>query len=385
MNISFFLAAFTSITWFAFSLNFIDFHSLLAANNASGLCQGIIVSLFPIAVIWGIFTSVKNYYAEKHIKNSLIYLMDQLKKNADNTNSLSCALIAAEKEVKSGFILQQFDTLVSDTNEILSDIIKRSNSISSAQIEHLWARTAGGERWLIAKTFIETNAFQTGFSEHLLRKAQKDGLLKGSILEFHARYKSLHQLLELHDTHKLFFNAIEFGALGKVYHILAPIAEALCTTPELPAEKNKKMPPVLERDFSSTEETEEIFPSFLTAPEKTAAPRRTNTNQVSSPKANINDGLKAIREELLSPVPLSAEEKPTPIISSFADTQTALRSIKKEPVLKAPKIEAPIPETKNKKLISLAELEEEINASPENNFDEYAYPFGAWLNDENHK
>ena len=31
------------------------------------------------------------------------------------------------------------------------------------------------------------------------------------------------------------------------------------------------------------------------------------------------------------------------------------------------------------------ELEKEIDASPDNNYDEYAYPFGAWLDDKNHK
>ena len=40
---------------------------------------------------------------------------------------------------------------------------------------------------------------------------------------------------------------------------------------------------------------------------------------------------------------------------------------------------------KNKKIISLDELEKEIDASPDNNYDEYAYPFGAWLDDKNHK
>ena len=33
-------------------------------------------------------------------------------------------------------------------------------------------------------------------------------------------------------------------------------------------------------------------------------------------------------------------------------------------------------------VISLDELEQEINSSPDNNYDEYAYPFGAWLNDK---
>ena len=84
-----------------------------------------------------------------------------------------------------------------------------------------------GERWLIAKTFIETYNFQTGFAGHLLQKAQKDSLLRGSILEFEARIKSLCRLLEIHDTQRIFYNMVEYGALGKVYGIISPIASQL--------------------------------------------------------------------------------------------------------------------------------------------------------------
>ena len=119
------------------------------------------------------FAVIKSFYAEKQTAVQNQTLLEQLKKNAENANALSCALIAAEKEIKNGFILHEFDTLIADANEILSDIIKRSNSISSAQMEHLWNRTAGGERWLIAKTFIETYNFQTGFAGHLLQKRRR--------------------------------------------------------------------------------------------------------------------------------------------------------------------------------------------------------------------
>ena len=53
--------------------------------------------------------------------------------------------------------------------------MKRSNSTSSAQLEHLWFQTAGGQRWIIAKTFIEITDYQAGFSDHLQEKAYKRG------------------------------------------------------------------------------------------------------------------------------------------------------------------------------------------------------------------
>ena len=97
-------------------------------------------------------------------------------------------------------------------------------------MEHLWNRTAGGERWLIAKTFVETYNFQPVFIEHLKEKAQKDTLLKGSILEFEARIHCLYQLLESDDTQQIFYNMIQYGAMGKSYNILAPIAAQLKET-----------------------------------------------------------------------------------------------------------------------------------------------------------
>lgn len=461
LNISFFIAAFSSIFWFFYSLRFVNVSSISAAGGAEALFQAVIIILFPLAVIWGMFAVIKSFYAEKQTAVQNQTLLEQLKKNAENANALSCALIAAEKEIKNGFILHEFDTLIADANEILSDIIKRSNSISSAQMEHLWNRTAGGERWLIAKTFIETYNFQTGFAGHLLQKAQKDSLLRGSILEFEARIKSLCRLLEIHDTQRIFYNMVEYGALGKVYGIISPIASQLSPDTnssqiekDYPQDKTLQQPLRREKhSFTSNElslspRQDENFPSFLSRPEETSLhfalsepkPEKfeetsirpeTGSSPADEKRLNIDAGLRAIRNEILSTeasaaVPATTapadDTNATPIIKSFAHTQTALRNLKKEPVFsknnentkantpgksgteplapsfsprreisaKQPKpAVSPATQTtrreKNKKIISLDELEKEIDASPDNNYDEYAYPFGAWMDDKNHK
>lgn len=386
---SFFIAAFSSILWFLYGLKSINLQSI--SGNPETLYQIIFSITFPIGLIWGIFAILKSIEEQKDIRLQNLRITEQLNKNTETTNALNCALIALEKEFKNSFMLQEVDTLIADCNEILSDIIKRSNSISSAQMEHLWNRTAGGERWLIAKTFIETHNFQPGFTDHLISKAQKDSLLKGSILEFEARTRSLYQLLEMHDTQRIFYNMIEFGAMGKVYNIIIPIAEKLKKINETPIQVEKKIPQQQTKEFNLTEEAADSFPSFLSQPDRiqTEQPIKqkiTVQNQqepsidkesVQIPQNNIEEGMKAIRDEILSS---STKEKKPEIIKSFANTQNALRNLRTEP-----SFEHPQPKTKpNKanKIISLDEIEKEIEASPDNNYDEYAYPFGAWIDDK---
>lgn len=392
---SFFIAAFSSILWFLYGLKSINLQNI--TNTPETFYQITFALAFPIGIIWGIFAIVKSIQEQKDIRLQNLRITEQLNKNTETTNALNCALIALEKEVKSSFMLRELNSLIADCNEILSDIIKRSNSISSAQMEHLWTRTAGGERWLIAKTFIETYNFQAGFTEHLFEKAQKDSLLKGSILEFEARTKSLYQLLEMHDRERIFYNMIEYGAFGKVYNIIIPIAEKLKRTNETASiEKKPTAKPLQTKEFNLTEETSDNFPSFLTRAESTKPNRNMNTpqNQPSTERPNtteapmnkaqpadIDAGMQAIREELLSSK--NTEKKPE-IIKSFAHTQNALRNLKTESSFDYNVNKKQSPE-KNQKIISLDEIEKEIEASPDNNYDEYAYPFGAWMDDKNNK
>lgn len=389
---SFFIAAFSSILWFLFGLKSINLQNM--ANNPETFYQVIFSIAFPIGLIWGIFALIKSTEEQKDIRLQNLRITEQLNKNAETTNALNCALIALEKEFKNSFMLQEVDTLIADCNEILSDIIKRSNSISSAQMEHLWNRTAGGERWLIAKTFIETNNFQPGFTDHLINKAQKDPLLKGSILEFEARTRSLYQLLEMHDTQRIFYNMIEFGAMGKVYNIVIPIAEKLKKINETTIQSEKKLPQQPLKEFNLTEESASSFPSFLSQPDRlqTAQPvKQKNTIQnqpepsfdkEQTPQNNIEEGMKAIREELLSS---SSTEKKPEIIKSFSNTQNALRNLRAEPSFEHTKSKSKAKQNKANKVISLDEIEKEIEASPDNNYDEYAYPFGAWIDDKKSK
>lgn len=80
LNISFFIAAFSSIFWFFYSLRFVNVSSISAAGGAEALFQAVIVILFPLAVIWGIFAVIKSFYAEKQTAVQNQTLLEQLKK-----------------------------------------------------------------------------------------------------------------------------------------------------------------------------------------------------------------------------------------------------------------------------------------------------------------
>ncbi len=383
LNISFFTAAFASITWLIYSSRNLNIFNLINQTNIEQLYQSTIIILLPIIVIWGVFALIRNHFSDKRVSKYIYNLLDQVNKNTTTAINLSNSLKETDNKLKNGFMLQEFNLLISDINEILSDIIKRSNSASSTQLEHLWARTAGGERWLMAKTFIEITNYQTDFINHLKQKAYKDNLLRGSILEFHARYKALQNLLTSQDTQKIFYNMIEYGALGKVFDILTPVVELLVSGKrEIPIEK-----PKIEKEpesFSLTEETFSI-PSFLSQNEPSFSNREPEALEPMPPAhkdaESIESGLRAIREEILSPKIKEPEPIVSPGISSFNQTQMAIRNIKKptlaQPSPSTPKRQAPV--------ISIDEIEKEINASPENNFEDMAYPFGAWSNGKKNK
>lgn len=379
MNISFFIAASTSVLWAVYCVRFLT----LLTGSTESLFYGVMTLFFPVAVVWGVFAVIYNFYKQKNDGVRMFRILELLKKNIENTENLIQRVLCAEADVKNGFFLQQVGTLIADINEILSDIIRRSNSVSSIQMEHLWTRTAGGERWLIAKTFIEINGYQTDFSEHLLQKAQKDSLLKGSILEFCVRYRSICDLLGSCDKQRIFYSTIEYGALGKVFSILSPLAETLNRGNVSEVLSKREGSVILKKSDDFTLKEEPLsFPSFLTA----SAPIGTRAASVKKESVtegrsmvDVEEGMKAIRDEILS----SSEKvapKETAIITDFSQTRSALRDFHKS-VSKKEKQSS----EKVMPRISLDEIEKEINASPDNNYDEYAYPFGKLFDDKSGK
>ena len=371
LNISFFIAAFTSVFWLIFCFDFLK-ASGFTESGGLVLLQGVSLCAFPLAVIWGIFAVIKGYYNQKKMFEILYNLSEQAKKNAEAALAVSQTACNLETDLKNSFMLEQFDMLISDINEILSDIIKRSNSVSSGQLEHLWSRAAGGEKWLIAKTFVEIIDFQSGFSEHLLQKAQKNDILRGSILEFCSRYKDICGLLQIFDVKKVFSNVVENGVLGKVFQILTPIEEKLLFSTnkrEQLLEHRSQSSDFNGSDFALSQETIS-FPSFLS--------EKDHDEKIQKNEEDF--GYLQNREQ-------KVEEDNVPtlgqVTTDFSRTQSVLKQMKRQQGFLSDRKNS-FKERKTP-VISLEELEEEINATPENNYNEYAYPFGKVFDDKKNK
>ncbi len=379
LNISLFIAVSSSIMWIIYSLRFIG----AQITTIDSLYQMVTIITLPLFAIWGIFAIIHSLNKEKKLILRLNYFLELSKKNQDSITNLATHNKDISKELKSNFMLQQSDILISDINESISEIIKRTNSISSTQMQDLWTRANHGERWLIAKTFIETYNFQTDFINHLKYKLEKDTLLKGSILEFCSRFQNILKLLEKYDNEKILYNTIEYGALGKVYNILSPIVDELSAhTPSSEVKKENKE--VVEQNNSSSSDS--LFPSFLSEDgyispitNKTVEPTTIKAPEISNKPEpikkeeqtntiNIEEGLRAIRRELTSPKEQTTKNVPiAPKLSTFSQTQSALRAIKND---------------RPRHIISIDELEREVNASPDNNYDKNPNPLGDVFNDK---
>ena len=378
LNISLFIAVSSSIMWIIYSLRFIG----AQITTIDSLYQMVTIITLPLFAIWGVFAIIHSLNKEKKLILRLNYFLELTKKNQDSITNLATHNKDISKELKSNFILQHSDILISDINESISEIIKRTNSISSTQMQDLWIRANNGERWLIAKTFIETYNFQTDFINHLKYKLEKDSLLKGSVLEFCSRFQNILKLLEKYDNEKILYNTIEYGALGKVYNILSPIVDDLSSHPNT-TEIKKENKEIIEETPSSSDS---LFPSFLSedgyispltpktqestpikAPE-ISIKQEPHKKEETSNTINIEEGLRAIRRELTAPKEQTTKNVPiAPKLSTFSQTQSALRAIKND---------------KPRHIISIDELEREVNASPDNNYDKNPNPLGDVLNDK---
>lgn len=225
---SFFIAVFSSLMWLIYMLNYL--HDKLAgvAFSTLGLADlSVYVALItlPILVLWMIFGYVNQFLGFRSLNNNMYSLFKQMKKNQDYTDLVSRILLEAEQEIKDGFILNKFDLLIADMNELLAEVIQRSMLASAEQIERLWLKVQNGGKWAFGKVIIEVSLNQSNFSSRILNRTQTDKVLAGTILEFCARYQNMLVLLEKHDKERIFLNMIETGVYGKVYSILAPMAD----------------------------------------------------------------------------------------------------------------------------------------------------------------
>ena len=395
LTVLFFVAVFSSLLWLVYSLLYI--HGLLAgvdlnSVNAATMAMYIGLTVLPVWIVWQVFGFVSQYFRTKGIDTRLTQLFNQMKKNQDYTDLVVRVMLDAEHEIKDGFVINKFDVFVADMNEILADIIQRCNVVSSVQSEQLWSRVKNGERWIIAKTLVEAAKKHDDFSLYLAEKARKDSVFKGTLLEFCARYQNLSALLEKHDRDRVFITIIETGVMGKVYSLLAPVTDAL-DTPEV-SEDEEIAASAPEYAVSSRIATmeepkiEEEKYSFFS--KCNPVKRRTDKTPAEEPTSDDNDFFAALQKSMTTP-----EETHKSYMQAEDYANATERS---EPRFSAPEPE----ELKTEPVLSVTAQKEDVSVMPDIVIDEhshavpevksdirkeqdFAYPFGGWVNEDNYK
>lgn len=228
LALAFFISVFSTVTWLIYTFMYIAEKLHGISFNSLGLVDLSVYTalvLLPILVLWMVFGYINQYISTNAFNKNLFSLFKQMKKNQDYTDLIARIMLESEQEIKDGFILGKFDLFVADMNELIAEIIHRSAIASPEQIERLWAKVQNGGKWSFGKVIIEVNQNQNKFQARVFEKSQTDVVLAGTILEFCSRYTNLINLLEKHDKERVFLNIIETGVFGKVFSIMAPIAD----------------------------------------------------------------------------------------------------------------------------------------------------------------
>ena len=383
----FFASMFSSLLWLIYvgifiynRFSMVDMTSVDAYTLA--LYAGLIV--LPVWLMWQIFTSINQYFKSKETNKRLEQLFSQMKKNQDYTDLVVRVMLDAEHEIKDGFVVGKFDVFVADMNEILADIAQRSNTASSLKIDELWKRVKNGERWSIAKAFIENANSRDNFETYLKDKAGRDPVFKGTLLEFCSRYQNLSNMLEQHDRDRIFITILETGVMGKVYSMFAPVVSEL-TAPLALKEEEKEEQELKNETTEASEISAEI--SAIEAP-KDEAPasifkklpslsKRFSKEKKTEANAETDDDafFSTLKQRM------SETEDNEPRLSSSQD------EISDEPRLAVPQNsfeETPsfsskeLQEHQEKSLKAFLEETPQLGENEEDDDENLAYPFNGW-------
>lgn len=243
LALTFFVSVFSTVFWLIYATLFVSDKLQGVSPMNLGLWDASIYAAFilvPVFFLWAVFGHINQYIANKNVYGNLSALMKQMKKNMDYTDLVARILLEAEQEIKDGFMLNKFDVFIADMNEVLSEIIRRCSLASSEQIENLWTKVQNGGKWSFGKVIIEISQNQSDFAQRTINRARNDVVLAGSLLEFSARYQSLINLLERHDKEHVFLNMVETGVFGKVFSIIAPIADEVKRSKQNSASRQAK-------------------------------------------------------------------------------------------------------------------------------------------------
>ena len=223
--------------------------------------------IIPIAVIWIITTFIIQGLSNVKHNRWLRRLLKQSKTSIEYSEAVTRTMIEATGQVKSGFTMNNIDFTISDLNEIIAEIISRTNIKTKSEILDLWKLYNYGSKWGFSKSFLEYTQKNEEYNKTISDKCHKDKLLAGSVLEFCSKYIRLIETLEKHDKEKLIQESFENGVMGRVFSILAPIADGIhnkssqVEVKEYPLEPGITTPDEVEEDLyikKFKEEQEEL-------------------------------------------------------------------------------------------------------------------------------
>ena len=398
-------AIFSSIVWVIYALRFIDLSLGGISFFDAGIVNVLLYALFvclPILIIWAIFGFISQYVYNRLVNRQIFKIFSQMKKNQEYSDLLARIMLETEQNIKNYFVLGRFDLIIADMNELLSEFLYRARLASAEQIEHIWTKIQNGGKWSFGKVVIENYNQQATFQQRIFNEAQNDALLSGTIMEFCARYQTLLGLLEKHDKERVLLGIIETGVLGKVFSILAPIADQLRKTREAFAPAENTVTAIKAK--SERIIVEEKAPDYA-QPDK----ERVTASNILGEKVNkIIGKIIPQRKSEAKPAPApkdafslalersfgnNVENKEEPVFDRDGQkTQDQPQSTKlqEDTVSTTIAVDAPVLDTQ-KTLDTLKkewqELEQNKPSQPmsQNNDEDQAFPFGGWTDVENYQ
>lgn len=344
---SFFAAIFSSLLWLIYAVAYVQDNTVGIKFSSLGIVDiSIYVALvvLPVLVLWMVFGYINQHINNQKTSKALYQLFLQLRKNQEYTDLIARIMLESEQQIKDGFILNRIDILISDMNELIAEIINRAALASRDQIESLWSRVRNGGKWALGKVIIEINQNQPNFQMRLYEKSQNDVVLAGTILEFCARYQNILTLLTKHDGERVFLNVIETGVFGKVFTILAPLADEIRKYREVSFNKSEVnldfKAPVQERE--TPKEKPSVYTPTQVVDEKAPEKEKKHSSLLGGLSSKIGSFIKKDKEQ---PIVLTESNARDPFSIALERSFGSNKTEKEEPLFateeKTPIIELP--------------------------------------------
>ena len=331
LSAAFFFSVFTSFVWIFYAF------SNLNNGDLNHFSLTIMIIVLPIFILWSVFGYIYQYNSTSVLNKNMYTLFRQMKKNHELSDATARILLEARGTLLDNIILSKFDVFIADMNELLADIIKRSQLIPAEQVDNLWIKVKNGGKWAFGKVIIDVAQSQPTLPNKLLQKALTDTVLSGTILEFCSRYQSLINALEKHDQARLFLNIIETGVFGKVFSLLAMPADSIRQNRDLSLAHEQMSN--IENEFRDTEDSFALPKSFApeynhSQNEETVAKKESSSSKLSENARRLFVNTFRKKEPRLSDESLEDTESNDPLSVAFAKSfGPSLNDEKKQPRL----------------------------------------------------